>query len=153
MLESPKFSFPQVDYEPDKLPHGLGGSGPQRSPYDLSTSTGNGHAEQPSTSGRHSRVPSFPVVDYEPEHRGGFSSSSQVTRHSRSLAPKLTAWILHALLPSELDRRGQARMLLCLAAAAPWALNIRDAQKLASLHANAPIMQMPSLICGESVFC
>ena len=89
--ESPKSSFPQVDYEPDQLPHGPGGNGPQRSPYDLSTGSANGHAEQASTSGRHSRVPSFPVVDYEPEHRGGFSSSSQVAIHSRALAPLVTA--------------------------------------------------------------
>jgi hypothetical protein len=63
-----------------------------KSPYDTANGTANGWAahsykeasdalngHDEATAGRHSRRPSFPVIDYEPEH-AGFGGSSQVPR-------------------------------------------------------------------------
>ena len=63
-LAGPQFSFPRIDYDPEL-----------KSPYDLEPSqirVGNGPASMheqrsPSVQGRHSRKPSFPTADFEPD--------------------------------------------------------------------------------------
>lgn len=71
-------TFPEVDYEPQRSPFDLRAKQPP--PESSQDTTRDGAAAAAEPSGRHVRMPSFPVVDYEPETRGGSNSPASPVR-------------------------------------------------------------------------
>lgn len=81
-----KHNSPHMDCEAEKSPFDL--SSPrnrhQSSQEEISPEEGasrNSHAQE---QGRHSRHPSFPVIDYEPEHKGFYANSQALVPPSTS---------------------------------------------------------------------